>query len=413
MAEIKAKKVIFKNRDGEYLIPYVGDTAIDNRITNCLLEVPQNIKLELNNGTLTLKAGSKVIVPNGFEADGTTPKFDEVIVATNRTLTPTVNKNGTIMMYLNGSNQSTDYMEMGSNFSSATQPNIDSRMYAKWYDTTENKLKWTKDGGATWNGGYSFPICIFKTSDTANADGRYNITSIEQVFNGFGYIGSTIWVDKGVKGLIPNGRNEDGSLRNIEYTQQWVKAEHLANNSIFYIGVGSGTSQSSNYVEQEEEPTSNYTLWYKPSENKMYRKSGSGVVTANTVFVGFEVTTGNKGITSFQPKQPFRAVDYNDAVVKSDLQEVHCVVETYRNGTSWYRIWSDKWCEQGGLKTGGNSTITFLKTFANTDYYWNIYCNKGNASGNSYSYYNSKSNGSISTLEVSENGFWYACGYIS
>jgi len=29
------------------------------QITNCLLEVPQNIKLELNNGVLTLKAGSK------------------------------------------------------------------------------------------------------------------------------------------------------------------------------------------------------------------------------------------------------------------------------------------------------------------------------------------------------------------
>lgn len=37
--------------------------------------IPQDIKLELNNGTLTLKAGSRVYVPNGFESDGTTPKF--------------------------------------------------------------------------------------------------------------------------------------------------------------------------------------------------------------------------------------------------------------------------------------------------------------------------------------------------
>ena len=49
-----------------------------SQITNCLLEVPQRIKLELNDGVLTLKAGSEVIVPNGFEADGTTPKFDYV-----------------------------------------------------------------------------------------------------------------------------------------------------------------------------------------------------------------------------------------------------------------------------------------------------------------------------------------------
>jgi hypothetical protein len=34
-------------------------------VTNCITEIPQDIKLELNNGTLTLKAGSKVYVPNG------------------------------------------------------------------------------------------------------------------------------------------------------------------------------------------------------------------------------------------------------------------------------------------------------------------------------------------------------------
>lgn len=52
----------------------------NNYTTNRILEIPQNIKLELNNGTLTLKAGSKVYVPNGFEEDGTTPKFDAVTI---------------------------------------------------------------------------------------------------------------------------------------------------------------------------------------------------------------------------------------------------------------------------------------------------------------------------------------------
>ena len=45
------------------------------------------------------------------------------------------------------------------------------------------------------------------------------------------------------------------------------------------------------------------------------------------------------------------------------------IVETYNDGTSWYRIYSDGWCEQGG-RTGsaGSATITFLKPFLNTDY---------------------------------------------
>ena len=48
------------------------DTVVANAsqmITNCITEIPQDIKLELNNGILTLKAGSKVYVPNGFETD--------------------------------------------------------------------------------------------------------------------------------------------------------------------------------------------------------------------------------------------------------------------------------------------------------------------------------------------------------
>ena len=50
------------------------------QITNCITEIPQDIKLELVDGTLILKAGSKVYVPNGFEEDGVTKKFDEVVI---------------------------------------------------------------------------------------------------------------------------------------------------------------------------------------------------------------------------------------------------------------------------------------------------------------------------------------------
>lgn len=42
------------------------------------------------------------------------------------------------------------------------------------------------------------------------------------------------------------------------------------------------------------------------------------------------------------------------------------VVENYVNGTSWYRVWSDGWCEQGGYST--SSSVTFLQQMANTNY---------------------------------------------
>lgn len=48
--------------------------------------------------------------------------------------------------------------------------------------------------------------------------------------------------------------------------------------------------------------------------------------------------------------------------------KAHSIVETYVNGTSWYRVYSDGWCEQGGYSTSSNVIITLLKTYANTNY---------------------------------------------
>ena len=46
------------------------------------------------------------------------------------------------------------------------------------------------------------------------------------------------------------------------------------------------------------------------------------------------------------------------------------VTETYRNGTEWYRLWSDGWLEQGGALVSNSSFVVynFLKPFADTNY---------------------------------------------
>ena len=52
------------------------------------------------------------------------------------------------------------------------------------------------------------------------------------------------------------------------------------------------------------------------------------------------------------------------------------LIESYQNGSNWYRIYSDGWIEQGGVAgtefstsaSGSNQTITLLKPFANTNY---------------------------------------------
>lgn len=106
------------------------------------------------------------------------------------------------------------------------------------------------------------------------------------------------------------------------------------------------------------------------------------------------------------------------------------IVETYSNGTSWYRVWSDGWCEQGGKlvvnssSVGGGTysttSLTFLKPFTKLCSY---YCqskhdrfNVGFASdviGQSAS--------SVEVYQVNDSGqsftnpyvVWQAGGYIS
>ena len=53
-----------------------------------------------------------------------------------------------------------------------------------------------------------------------------------------------------------------------------------------------------------------------------------------------------------------------------DTDTFYPVIETYVNGTDWYRVYSDGWVEQGGSFTcsSAGQTLTFLKAFANTNY---------------------------------------------
>lgn len=54
---------------------------------------------------------------------------------------------------------------------------------------------------------------------------------------------------------------------------------------------------------------------------------------------------------------------YTDGVYQHRLLNV---VESYTNGTSWYRVWDDGWCEQGGMYSATSdavATVTFLKNY--------------------------------------------------
>ena len=108
-------------------------------------------------------------------------------------------------------------------------------------------------------------------------------------------------------------------------------------------------------------------------------------------------------------------------VPKDSMQEIPCIVETYVNGTSWYRVWSDGFKEQCGHAPNGNNAeyiLSFLIPFSNTDY--KIFkCNNwlltSNVTWQFLNFWN-KTTTTATTHNANQtnggSGFdWYACGY--
>ena len=285
-----------------------------SNVSNCITEIPQDIKLELNNGTLTLKAGSKVYVPNG------TGVFDEVLIAND--VSVTVGYSDKRLMFYNPTTNQIFGQTSGECSSGNNAPS--GSAYMVWYDTTNNVIKFTNNGGSTWTQGISLPFAIVQT-------GSGVVTSIDQVFNGFGDIGSTVFALPGVKGLIPNGRNADGSLKNTEVTVTAVNTMNMAswmpgrthcvlnlftNASIGGMDISNNDWGSVAYLK--DIPRVANSCWYCEEDNLVHYFNGNAEESINPrAFVGsFDVVSNNK-ISSLGIKQPFHAVDY------SDLQQIY------------------------------------------------------------------------------------------
>jgi hypothetical protein len=180
-------------------------------------------------------------------------------------------------------------------FSGDTAPT--GNTYMLWYDTKNNSVKTTTNSGSSWVEGHSLPVCL-STSDSTQ------ITSIDQIFNGMGYIGSTIWVDKGVKGLIPDGRNADGTLNNIEVVTQKVLTITFASNLT--------TQPNTARVLINQTGTGLFARIGSFDAENNYILGANGVDKLFGCIFAENGTVTNGVVDSFDFKKPFRAVDYND-----------------------------------------------------------------------------------------------------
>lgn len=250
-------------------------------ISNCILQIPQNIIVELNAGTLTLKAGSVLTVPDGLEEDETTPKFTYYTVENDVSVSAT-GVGGTFADLYCCYNITEDdfgsFRTIHNEALSGSALGATPTGHAYWYDSSANLVKYVSNN-VVQEGKYSLPLFLLRNSGAT-------IIGVEQVFNGYGFIGSTAWVDKGVKCLFADGRNPDGTLKNFEFTQEKITFSDLTGEaSIMGILMYNETTKRmqisgfgvNSYFSQRYQPVSfgTYALWFNSFDN-VFRHTRDG-----------------------------------------------------------------------------------------------------------------------------------------
>lgn len=255
-----------------------------NQITNCITEIPQDIKLEINNGTITLKAGSKVYNGNGV-----------LKITTTDISSINANYDGQVLIAL-----SKDFDVLLTGFvpgETVSELPTSTASFKIYYNTTDKKCYLdTTDG---WQE-CSLPIAL-GTSTVSSW------VSIDQVFNGFGFVGSTIFALPEVKGLSPNGndsltgikKNNIISIENIlTYTCPNITANVILDLYANKIAINS---------QAFDKPTTDLIFF---DEINNYNYAGLGI--SNDIWVG-SARIENGKIVLFNPKHPISLIDKNDS----------------------------------------------------------------------------------------------------
>lgn len=254
--------------------------TLNNKITNCITEIPQDISVTITNGHLIVNAGSKVYFPNG---SGT---FDVFTLPSSIDSGDVSSITSDYLFFINNSKTGISGAPVAIVYSGTTAP-ANPSTGTIWYDTTNNSVKrWS---GSAWDGGFSLPVVILSAGAV-----------LHQVFNGFGYIGSTVFALPGVKGLIPNGFNDDGSLKNTAFEVTSVISETDSSNFTDHIFVATDGSTVSRFGYI----SFNYNQYTNKNEI-------AGSAVSQCIFASVYRISGK--VEKLDSATVFHALDYNDS----------------------------------------------------------------------------------------------------
>lgn len=150
--------------------------------------------------------------------------------------------------------------------------------------------------------------CILECPQEISSDNT--IADPNDTYRGIGYIGSTIWIDKGLKYLIPKDRNADGTLNNIEITTTKFYSRTLST-------LGNGTWAL--LLTREGGITTHRLSACSYDFNNNHNLVSNNEVSVVANLGSYTITDGV--ITEFNVQKPIRLASYEETVNLSNLSD--------------------------------------------------------------------------------------------
>ena len=261
-----------------------GQMIIDSQngtISNCILEIPQNLKLTLENNVLTLKSGSIYVV--------TSSTYSTYTLTTDATVSVPTTQGRYVILPAGNNIVINPINQVGSG---TTLPAVGEGTFLRFFKVDE--YKWYNRGtpSGSWGAsGVNYPICCVDVDSNGVASFAKDSNGNDMIFNGMGFVGHHAIVYPNVKVLEPIGKNADGTLKSREYT----------NNSL-QIAPSGGTYNRRIFFNGNEFWVTNANLTYNKDENLWYQDSTPK--TNGVVYLG-DCFTVNDIVTDFTIRQPY------------------------------------------------------------------------------------------------------------
>lgn len=161
--------------------------------------------------------------------------------------------------------------------------------------------------------------------------------------------GSAVTLSTTVQNIAQNGYL---IIRQTAQNGKTVQVYHADGTEFFYFG--QYTSYEASRCASILLPRGDYIISGDASAVMFYPCKGNGSLY-------FKVANAVQNLELLNAGKVLEAV----ADIATTVESTPHIVERYQNGNSWYRIWSDGWCEQGSIVQGNEAefTFTFLKPF--------------------------------------------------